>query len=396
VKPPAYPFGHYHDATLEPEFDPLLRGGRLHRVRLPVGGEAWLASSYDDVRLVLADQRFSRAKATRPDVARLSPEVLPASSIMAMDPPEHTRLRRVIAGAFTARRAEQLRPRAVAIVGELIARLRAQGSPSDLLPVCESLPLLLVCELLGVPVDDRERFNALADVMTSAVAPETDIATARADLEEYLLQLVEVRRRDPREDVVSHLVEAMDERGALDGAELVNLLVALLVGGRGSPSVFLSSSVHLMMQPEQRPLWPALGELVVARRAVEELLRFVPIGVAGGFIRVALEDVDVNGVTVCAGEAVLPAMIAANRDGRVFADPNDLDLSRQPNPHLAFGHGAHHCVGASSARMMAEVFLSGLARAFPALRLASEGAAKWQQGYVVRRLSRLEVRWDEP
>jgi cytochrome P450 len=390
TEPLDYPFGDHHEARLEPEFGPLIAAGRLQRVRLPVGGEAWLATSYADVKMVLADPRFSRAQATRPDVARLSPELLPRSSIIAMDPPEHTRLRRVIAPAFTPRRVEQLRSRVSQHVDDLIAALAAGGTPADLLNTCESLPLLVICEVLGLPATERPTFTSLADVMTSRLADATDISRAREELESILLHLVDVRRLEPRDDLVSQLVEAMDARNALDITELVNLLVALLVGGRGSPAVFLSSSIQLMLQPENRSHWPALADPVIARRAVEELLRLVPIGVAGGFLRVALEDVDVNGVLVRAGEAVLPAMIAANRDGRAFAEPDIFDLQREVNPHLAFGHGAHHCIGAQLSRMMAELFLSGLATAFPDLRVVSDRSA---QGQVVRRLAELKVDW---
>jgi cytochrome P450 len=394
TEPLDYPFGDHHDVSLEPEFGAVIDNGRLQRVRLPVGGEAWLAASYADVKMVLADPRFSRAEATRPDVARLSPEILPRSSIMAMDPPNHTRLRRVIAAAFTARRVEQLRSRVSQHVEDLIAELSAGGVAADLLDTCESLPLLVICELLGVPASERPTFTSLADVMTSRLADAADISRARQALESFLLHLVDLRRQEPRDDLVSQLVEAMDTRNALDIAELVNLLVALLVGGRGSPAVFLSSSIYLMLQLENRPLWGTLADPVTARQVVEELLRLVPIGVAGGFVRVALEDVDVNGVLVRAGEAVLPAMIAANRDGRVFVEPDTLDLQRAANPHLAFGHGAHHCIGAQLARMMAELFLSGLARAFPDLRLVSgRSQGSWEQGFVVRRLTELKVEW---
>jgi cytochrome P450 len=188
------------------------------------------------------------------------------------------------------------------------------------------------------------------------------------------------------------LLQAHHRDDRLSLAELTNLVVALLVGGKGSPSVFLTSAVYVLLtKPTQLDLLRREPDRIPA--AVEELLRYIPIGVAGGFVRVSLEDVDVDGVLVRAGEAVVPAMISANHDAAIFAEPAVLDVTRQNNPHLGFGHGAHHCIGAPLARLQAQVALATLLRRFPDLRLADDAESYWKEGVVVRGLNRLDVRW---
>lgn len=387
-----YPFGSYHNGELESEFRRLLQAGTLARVTLPVDGDAWLACKYADVRTVLTDPRFSRAAATRPGVARLSPEILPTAALLAKDPPDHSRLRRTIASAFSARRVNGLLPAVESIAAQLFEGMRSAPTPFDLLNLCETLPLLTICHILGISPKDRALFTDRADVLTSRTASAAQIVAARRDVEFFLRDLI-TQRDDGEEDLVGDLVAAMGE-GQLDSDELVNVLVALLVGGRGSPAVFLSTSVQILLSRPDRAAWNALAASdASADRCIEELLRYVPIGVAGGFVRVAVEDVSLNGTVVKAGEAVLPAMIAANRDPAIFEDPDELNPNREPNQHLAFGHGAHHCVGAQLSRMMARVFLTTLRRDFPSLRLAAPEPT-WDRGRVVRRLSRLDVEWD--
>lgn len=390
----AYPFDPAPTLDLEPEYGPILLGDSLVRIAMPVGGQAWLATAHAHVKQVLSDPRFSRAAATTPETPRLSPEMIPASSIMAQDPPEHTRLRRVIAGAFTSRRIELLRSRVRDIVDDLLDGMEQAGGPADLnTHLSVPLPLIVICELLGVPDQDRERFTALAEKLTSRELSGDEIARARTDMEERLRLLIADRTLARGEDLLSDMLDAQQEADRLSEAELVNLVVALLVGGRGSPSVFLSSSVFTLLQnPDQ---WQLLCEdPTLVPSAVEELLRYVPIGVAGGFVRVALEDVSVGDTLVRAGEAVVPAMIAANRDGRVFEEPDRLDITRERCPHLGFGHGAHHCVGGPLARLQAQIALDALVRRYPRLSLAAgERDTDWETGRVVRGLASLRVVW---
>jgi nocardicin N-oxygenase len=394
ISPPDYPFGREQTLELEPEFVELRQRCPVSRVRLPVGGEAWLATSYEAVKKVLADPAFSRQAATRPDAPRLSPELLPSRSIMALDPPEHTRLRRLIARAFTARRAEALRPRIRQIADELLGRMESAGAPADVAHhLALPLPLITVCELLGVPIGDRDEFSSFSDALTSRELTTEQIAAARRRFEDYLLTLVESRRGEPGDDLLSAMLKAQDEGDHLSDDELVNIMVALLVGGRGSPAVFLTSAIYLLLRaPAQLALLRNDHSLIP--NAVEELLRFIPIGVAGGFVRVATRDVELGGVTIAAGEAVLPAMISANRDAAVFEEPDELDVTRKLNPHLGFGHGAHHCIGAPLARVLATTALEALLTRFPNLRLAADtDAPAWRQGKVVRSLTSLNVAW---
>ncbi|MBT8163013.1 MULTISPECIES: cytochrome P450 [Arthrobacter] len=380
-----YPFGDHHTGKLEPEYAKMLHANALLPVQMPVGGWAWLVCRYEHVRFVLASPKFSRSEATRENSPRLSPEVLPSASVMAMDPPDHTLVRRAIAPAFTARRMESLRAGIRAEAEKRISEALSEGQDAglSLLAACEQLPVQTIGDLFGLDPEDHEEFARLADPLTSRNVAAYFISNARTALEAFLLSRISSARSD---GLLAHLGDLIDAE-ELSSAAAVNLVVAVLVGGRGSPAVFLASATALLCEQPER--WSAFDDKASARAAVEELLRFIPIGVGGGFVRIATEDVMVGETLVQAGDAVLPAMFAANHDAAVFPDPERLDLARTGPSHLAFGHGIHHCVGAPLARIMAEEFFGALRSRFGELRLAAP--LTWEQGRVVRRLADLRV-----
>ncbi|MEU3721344.1 cytochrome P450 [Streptomyces sp. NPDC031705] len=390
---PRYPFGKEHRLELEPEIAAIRAEGKLVRVEMPVGGEVWLATRYDDIRTVLADPRFSRALANEPGRPSLSSESLPAGSISALDAPDHTRVKRVAAGAFTARRIRDLADRTGEVTAGLLDDLRAAGGPADFIAtVSRPLPRIMICEMLGVPAGERAYFERLLSDLRSWQAPLDALADRRSAIERFIGELIEEKRREPGDDLLSVYAEAAAQ-GRLSDDELLNLGVALLAGGTGTPTDFLTGAVYVLLtRPdkyralcEDRTLIPA---------AVEELLRYIPIGTAGGKVRVATEDVELGGVTVRAGEAVLPAMGSGNHDERVFENPGELDFGRGKNPHLGFGHGAHHCVGAQLARLEMRVTIEALVERFPDLRLAVRPEElDWLTGEVVRGLRALPVTW---
>lgn len=392
--PIPYPFGEEHGLDLDEHLVALCSQG-LTRVTLPYGGDAWLATGYHDVRQVLSDARFSRQMANAPDKPRLSSEVLPTSSMMAMDAPEQTQLRRALAGAFTTRAVERLRPEVRRLTQEATAAFVEGGSPQDLVAeLTAQLPMRLICAVLGVPSVHSETFLELAGSLRSRDLEPEERLDARRRFEQFVSNLIDQTEADDSPTLLKQLSDQVgDPSEPLTAEQLIDIVVAVLVGGVGSPSTFMASSVFLLLRS------PVLWARMVANPSsvpavVEELLRVVPIGVAGGFPRVARSDVLVGEILVEAGETVLPAMIAGNRDSRVFPDSGRFEPGRSRPAHLGFGHGSHHCVGAHLARVEAQEFLTELAHALPSLRLSEVAkSAVWSKGLVVRELETLIVEW---
>jgi cytochrome P450 len=392
-----YPFSEPDRLELDAIYDKLIQDEPVSRVHLPYGGEAWLAVRHADVRTVLGDPRFSRAATVGRDVPRVRPEIdHQPSSILNMDPPDHTRLRKLVARAFTVRRVEELRPRAAELTAGLLAGLRAAGPGADLVEhVSVPLPVTIICELLGVPVEDRAIFRAGADaaLSTSSMTPQ-ERADARQAMVGYMAGLVAQRRAEPTDDLLGALVAARDEGDKLSEAELIGLGVGILIAGHETTMNQISNMAYTLLSRPDRGEPLRSGPEAVAR-AVEELLRYTPLGASAGFARIATEDVELSGVTVRAGEAVLVALPAANRDPDVFDEASALILDRATNPHVAFGHGAHHCLGAQLARMELQEALGGLLREFPGLRLAVPAEdVEWRTGALVRGPRALPLAWD--
>lgn len=391
----AYPFSPPDRFKVDPFYAELRRREPLTPVRMPYGEEAWLATRYADVRTVLGDARFSRAASADRDEPRISPRKLEAG-LLLMDPPEHTRLRRLVAKAFTARRVEQLRPRTQEVADELIDRMIEAGPPADLVEhFATPLPITVICELLGVPVKDQDRFHVWSEAVVSTTSLSVEqIAGYIQNLFAYMRGLIEERRREPTDDLISALVRVRDEdNDRLTEDELVRLLTGLLAAGHETTVTQIPNFTYVLLtNPEKLAELRAAPELVPA--AVEELLRYVPLGVASSFARYATEDVELGGVLVRAGEPVIGSLSSANRDEEVFPDADSLDFGRSTNPHIGFGHGAHHCVGAQLARMELQVAIDVLVRRFPDLRFAvPEEELEWKSGMLVRGLKRMPVAW---
>jgi len=390
-----YPFSAPDRLNLDPFYAELRRSEPLTRVRMPFGEEAWLATRYADVRTVLGDPRFSRAASIGRDEPRITPTQLEAG-MLAMDPPEHTRLRRLIAKAFTARRVERLRPRTREIADGLVDRMVEAGPPADLVEhFATPLPITVICELLGVPVDDQEHFHIWSEaiVSTTSLSPE-QIKSYMDSLFGYMAGLIAQRRVRPTDDLIGALVRARDEdNDRLTEDEMVRMAAGLLAAGHETTVTQIPNFVYVLLtHPEQLAQLRADPALVPA--AVEELMRYVPLGVASSFARYAVEDVELGGVLIRAGDPVIGSLGSANRDGEVFAEPETLDLHRSSNPHIGFGHGAHHCVGAQLARMELQVAVATLLARLPELRFAGpEEEVEWKSGLLVRGPKRMPVAW---
>ncbi|MEV4479616.1 cytochrome P450 [Micromonospora coxensis] len=393
--PQRYPFSDPHRLDVDPRYALLRRDEPLTRIRMPFGEPAWLATRYADARTVLADPRFSRAASVGRDQPR-NTERQADEGILAMDPPEHTRLRRLVAKAFTARRVEELRPRTAAVADELVDGMLAAGPPADLVAhLATPLPIRVICDLLGVPVSDQDRFHTWSEaiVSTTSLSPET--AESYIDqLLGYMAGLIAQRRETPTDDLIGAMVRARDENAdRLTEEEVIRLAAGLLAAGHETTVTQIPNMVYVLLTEEGG--WERLrADPTLVPRAVEELMRFIPLGATAAFPRYATEDVELGGVLVRAGEPVVVSLHSANRDEQVFTDPDRLDLAREANPHLGFGHGVHHCIGAQLARMELQVVLETLLRRTPGLRLAVPvSELTWKSGLLVRGLTAMPVQW---
>ncbi|NBH05226.1 cytochrome P450 [Amycolatopsis sp. SID8362] len=391
TEPLSYPFNEEAGLDLNEAYAAAREAEGMVRVKMTYGEPAWLATRYADARLVLGDRRFSRAMEKEKDAPRRMP-VQRDGGILQMDPPDHTRLRTLVAKAFTMRRVELLRPRVASLASELIADMKAAGAPADLVDAYAlPIPVAVICELLGVPVADRPKFRVWSDaaLSTSGLTPE-EFERNREELRDYMRGLIAEHRTAPQDDLMTALIEARDVRDRLTELELVDLCVGILVAGHETTASQIPNFVYALQ--DQHEHWDRLvadPDLIPA--AVEELLRFVPLGAGAGFARYATEDVEVGGVLVRAGEPVLVAVGAANRDGLQFDDAEKLRFDRGDNHHLGFGHGVHHCLGAPLARLELQEALRALVTEMPGLHLA--GDIVWKTQMLVRGPRSMPIGW---
>ncbi|MFI9061888.1 cytochrome P450 [Streptomyces sp. NPDC053429] len=388
----AYPFNTAEGLQLAEEYERVRARPGLLRVQMPYGEPAWLVTRYADARLVLGDARFSRAAGSSHDEPRQS-EGRTDSGILGMDPPDHTRLRSLVAKAFTVRQVEGLRPQVRALTAELLDELEAAGPPVDLVDrYALPIPVAVICRLLGVPVVDRPRFRVWSDaaLSTSSLTAE-EFEANREELRAYMAGLIEQHRRDPQDDLMTALIEARDGDGdRLSELELIDLCVAVLVAGHETTASQIPNFVlTLLDHPDQLALLRQNPALIAT--AVEELLRFVPLGSGAGQARYATEDIEVGGTLVKAGDPLLVATGAANRDALRFTAPGVLDIQRPSNQHLGFGHGVHHCLGAQLARMELQEALGALLLRFPGLKVV--GDVTWKTEMLVRGPRVMPIGW---
>ena len=388
--PRRYPFSR-NRLDPDPSYAQLQRDEPACRVQLPYGPPAWLVTTYELTKLVLGDHRFSREATLTGDNPREDPVDMAQvpESILSMDPPRHTRIRQFAGKAFTPRRVEQLRPRARQIAAGLIGGMRAAGPPADLVQdFSVAFPAIVICELLGVPETDRRQFRRL-----HSTATQEDQQEIYLNLFSYFDGLIAQRRKQPGDDLLSSLVQARDDDDRLTETELQFLAVSLLVGGYETSAHQISNMVYtLLTHSRQLDRLRTRPELIPG--AVEEMLRYIELGNAIN-PRNATVDVQLGDVLVRAGEPVLCDISAANRDRSVFDRPDELDITRQPNPHLAFGHGPHFCPGAHLARMELQVSLETVLSQLPGLRLAvPEIDLSWEERTLIRGLTALPLSWD--
>lgn len=353
--------------------------GALTRIRLWDGSTPWLVTGYAEHRALLSDRRVSVEP--RNGIPRLSPREAPASnsesgpsapSFIMKDDPEHARLRRLVTREFTIKKVEALRPAVQRIADEAIDAMLTGPNPTDLVEAYAlPVPSLVISELLGVPYDDHEFFQANSRVLINRETTSEERTAAGQRLAEYLDGLIEAKIADPADDLLSGLVDRIDA-GDLTRPEAVEMGVLMLFAGHETTANMIAlGTLALLENPDQLAYLRDTDDPAAVAGAVDELLRYLTI-THGGLRRVALEDIEIDGHTIRAGEGIIVINETANRDPGLFPDPDRLDLQRDARQHVTFGYGIHQCLGQPLARMELQVAYKALLRRIPDLRLAAE------------------------
>ncbi|HEU5085052.1 MAG TPA: cytochrome P450 [Acidimicrobiales bacterium] len=369
----------------------------LHRT--PEG--FWVLTRHADVLAAVRDHRLSSNPKHQRDADGNPRELrLPLMGdgafqlLLTADPPDHTRLRRLANKAFTPRAVERLRTRVAEVVDELLDAATAEGPDFDLMAdLAEPLPVIVICELLGVPVQDQAQFKPWSETLSRMIDPDVTpdmferAIPAVMGFVQYFGALIEERRADPRDDLLSSLIAAEAEGDSLAPQELFAMIILLFIAGHETTTNLIGNgTLALLRDRDQLAQLRAEPDLVV--NATEELLRFDPP--AQLTIRTATEPADVNGIPLAPGESVVCGLAAANRDPRVFDEPDALRLDRDIAQHLSFSGGMHYCLGASLARLEGQETFKALARRFPDLRLATDEVG-YREHFILRGLTALPV-----
>ncbi|MGW0761133.1 cytochrome P450 [Streptomyces sp. NPDC002814] len=380
------------------DFDPILGQlmdeGPVTRIQLPNGeGWAWLVTRYDDVRMVTNDPRFSREAVMDRQVTRLAPHFIPARGAVGfLDPPDHTRLRRSVAAAFTAKGVERVREKSRRMLDELVDELLQDGPPADLTAtVLSPFPIAVICELMGVPAADRHGMHTWTQLILSSSHGADVSEKAKNEMGAYFADLIGMREGSTGEDVTSLLGAAVG-KGEVTLEEAVGLAVLLQIGGEAVTNNSGQMFYILLTRPDLAARLRAEPE--IRPQAIDELLRYIPHRNAVGLSRIAMEDVGIKGVRIRAGDAIYVSYLAANRDPEVFPQPEMIDFSRNPNPHVSFGFGPHYCPGGMLARLESELLVDALLDRVPGLKLAvPPREVPFKKGALIRGPEALPVTW---
>ncbi|GAA3090652.1 cytochrome P450 [Streptomyces roseofulvus] len=363
--------------------------GPIVRLTHPGGMPGWLITGYDLVRSVLADPRFSSRKDLL-NVVDFEIPPAPPGEFLLMDDPEHSRYRKPLVGKFTVRRMRLLTERIEQVTAECLDAMAAAGSSADLVTAfAKPIPTIVICEILGVPYEDRASFQQQIDAFMGGEVGDEELIAAYTATQEYLARLVAAKRAHPTDDVLSELTDS-----DLTDEELKGISLILLAAGFDTTANMLALGTYaLLRHPEQLAALREDPSLIDG--AVEELLRY--LSVAKTFMRTALEDVEVGGQLVEAGTTVVLSYNTANRDPERFTDPDVLDVRRPFDGHLAFSHGIHQCLGQQLARIEMRVAFRALLDRFPSLRLdvPAEEVPLRPETADIYGVKSLPVAWDE-
>ncbi|MET9483261.1 cytochrome P450 [Streptomyces sp. NPDC006638] len=378
----------------------------VHRTELPSGVEAWLVTRYADAKRALADPRLSKnpvhhagsahAKGRTGIPGERNAELM--THLLNIDPPDHTRLRRLVSKAFTPRRVAQFAPRVQELTDRLIDGFAAEGEADLIHDFAFPLPIYAICDLLGVPREDQDDFRDWAGMMIRhGGGPRGGVARSVKKMRSYLAELIHRKRENPGDDLITDLIRSSDQGEHLTENEAAAMAFILLFAGFETTVNLIGNGMYaLLRHPEQRALLQAsldAGESGLLATGVEELLRYDgPVELATW--RYATEPLTLGGQAIATGDPVLVVLAAADRDPARFEDPDRLDLARRDNQHLGYGHGIHYCVGAPLARLEGQAALGTLLTRLPDVRLAGEPAdLRWRGGLIMRGLRTLPVQF---
>ncbi|WP_128984199.1 cytochrome P450 family protein [Streptomyces roseicoloratus] len=384
-------YGADFTANPYPYYAKLRGAGPVHEVLTPDGMPAWLIVGYDEARAALADQRFSKSFSSM-GIA-LPEEEIVGPNLLIIDPPDHTRLRKLVAGEFTGRRVEALRPRIQELTDELLDAMAPNGRADLVDSFAFPLPITVICELLGVPAADRDAFRAWSNELVAPTGAMTE-QEAVEGVGGYLGELIEDKRAaGPADDLLSALIRTRAEDGdRLSLPELRALGYLLLIAGHETTVNLIANTVRaLLTHPDQ--LAALRADFYLIDGTVEEGLRYDgPVETAT--LRFAAEPVPIGDAVIPAGAVVVVALASGARDPRRFPQPDAFDIRRDPRGHLAFGHGIHYCLGAPLARLEGKIAIRSLLERFPRLELdPRSGPYEWLPGMLVRGTRRLPVVW---
>ena len=363
----------------------------------------WLLTRHEDIVFSLRDRRFGKDfngtikrkygadRLNEPAIANL------ARTMLVLDPPDHTRLRALVTKAFTARRVADMRPRIARLVNEQLDRVADKGAMDVIRDIAHRLPVIVICDMLGIPEEHRAGFLMGSNVsgrildpvpMTAAELQQANVGTQMGNA--YFDQLCELRRREPQDDLTTELVKAEEAGDRLTGEEL-RANIGLLFGAGHETTTNLIGNGLLALH-RQRDQWERLKtDPDLIPNAIEELLRFDSSVQMTG--RATVAEVEVGGVTLPAGESVVMLLGAANRDPAQYADPDRLDVGRQNIRPMSFGGGIHHCLGAQLARLEGELVFTALIERFPNLELPEKDKPDWRRNFTLRGLNKLPAVW---
>lgn len=392
-QPRTCPFG------IAPAYGELRETEPIARVRMPSGEAVWLITKYEYAREILADPGVS-ADRTNPRYPVLPPfasrEMMlrVGKALASMDPPEHTFHRRILISEFTVKQVNSLRPRIQEIVEGCLSNLLASSKPADLVGIfAQPIPSQVVCDLLGVPYEQRPFFEDRTKILLSKKSSDLEKATVMRELTGFIGELVVRKEDEGGEDLLGRLIDRYRKAGAYDRGTLMALSGLLLTGGQETTSSMISlGTVALLEHPDQLEAMKQDPGLLPA--AVEELLRYFSVSAELTGYRVALRDIEIGGVTIHEGDGIVMLVSAANRDPDIFADPEKLNIRRSARHHLAFGYGMHQCLGQNLSRIELEIALGTLFRRIPDLRLAIPlGEVPFKYDASVYGVHELPVTW---
>lgn len=396
--PPDFPM------TRESPLDPpsgyrrVREAGGLARVRLWDGRVAWLVTGYEEARSLLSDPRISSDRTNEhfpyPSPGRAALETS-GRTFIVMDPPEHTRLRRVFTRYFAIKRIERLRPSVQEIVDDLVTGIAELEPPVDLVErLAREVPARTICRVLGIPVEERFFFQQLDNERNMLGTSPDAVLRATEKMLDYVDRLIAAKQRQPDDGLVSVLVQEQLAAGTIERDELIAAIRLLITAGHETTTNMIGLGVlTLLSNPEQ--LAQLRADPALVPQAVEELLRYISVFHISP-TRVATDTIEIAGQVIAAGDGVIPVIAGANRDGAVFPDPDAFDIHREARHHVAFGYGVHQCLGQSLARIELQVVFETLFRRIPTLRLAVLPDRLTVKEYAFLSLVELPITWDPP